>query len=495
MPGEKTSIKSPKEEFPFHPRIINPVKIKNAVIFSADEHIRQTQSILEKEMPWISVEILSDPISVDNYKSEGATIFILDDVAMNLVHPEPVKQRNKDSVFALLSANEFIHCSPPSAAQDKFPYTRKADLVFAYNKTDCAPERIIQSIVRSAEDLINITSYATVRRFIFLLMDDEPRWTSQFLPILYGIIGQRAAVMIARTYEESLKFVFGVEEESEIDANQYRSHGHGDDVVCLITDIFFPMGDNLKSDSGKNLIRLVQKYYPRIRIIIASKTKEAEAYKKTAFILPKGDPDSLNTLQSYIQDHTGIGDFLIRNKNGDMLFRIKNIQQMIEVLNQAEKNTPEAQRLRKILEIYGENDYFSTWLYMHSFRELGDVLRPMRAEGRKMVTVLKEHMNNEILKMETTPLIIDNKKAYNLKDLLELLKISDPSKIQSLSDNDIFSSWLDRKGYSELAEELRPVHGTGKRLADTLTSIVKKWTIIYSQGSQKPFRSGLKILE
>ncbi|MFC2164207.1 hypothetical protein ACFLT2_04320 [Acidobacteriota bacterium] len=486
MPTNETSLKSNKREFPFHPRIINPVKIKNAVIFSADEQIRQTKTLLEKEMPWIAVEILSDPISVNNYESKGATIFILDDVAMNLILSEPIKQRNPDSVFALLSANEFIHCSPPSVAQEKYPYTQKADLVFAYNKTDCAPEKIIQSIVRSAEDLLNITKYAKVRRFIFLIMDDEPRWISQFLPILYGIIGQRAAVMIARTYEESVKFIFGVEQESDIDDSHYRSSGHGDDVVCLITDIFFPMGDDLKSNAGKNLIRLVQKFYLRIRIIVASKTKEAEAYRETAFILPKGDPDSLNTLRSYIQDHTGIGDFLIRNREGDVLYRIKNIQEMIEVLNEAEKNTPEALNLRKILEIYGENDYFSTWLYMHSFRELGDVLRPIRAEGHTLVNLLKEHMQDELSRMEFTPLIIDGKKAFNLGDLFELLKISDPSKIQALSNNDIFSSWLDRKGYSQLADEFRPIHGTGKSLADTLTAIIEKWSTIVKKKPTLP---------
>ena len=70
MPAKTASSKEKKKEFAFHPRIINPVKIKNAVIFSADEHIRQTKSILEKEMPWIDVEILSDPISLNNYKTE-----------------------------------------------------------------------------------------------------------------------------------------------------------------------------------------------------------------------------------------------------------------------------------------------------------------------------------------------------------------------------------------------------------------------------------------
>ena len=90
-------------------------------------------------------------------------------------------------------------------------------------------------------------------------------------------------------------------------------------------------------------------------------------------------------------------------------------------------------------------------------------------------------MKNEILRMESTPLIIGEKKAYSLRDLLELLKVSDPSKLQSLSDNDIFSSWLDRKGYSELAEELRPIHGSGKPLIDMLASVIAKWESLYNR--------------
>jgi hypothetical protein len=469
-----------KKEFPFIPRIINPVKIKDVIIFSADEQIRQSKNVLEKDMPWVTVKILSDPISVSSYRSDRAMVLILDDVALNLVDTTAVKQKNKDAVVALLSATELIQCAPRSVAEEKLPFTAKADLVFAFNKTDCAPRKIIQSVVRSAEDLLNISEYSNVRRYIFLIVDDEPRWFSQFYPILYGIIGQRADVMIVRTYEEALNFLFGVEKESDIDDDQYIHSGHGDDVVCLITDIFFPKENDLESDAGKDLINLIQNYYPRIPIIIASKTKEAEAFKDSAFILPKGDPGSLITLRKYIKDHTGMGEFLIQNEAGNVLHRIKNIQEMIKILEKAGKNTAQATKLRERLEDYGRRDCISTWLYMHSFRELGDILRPMRVEGKRMISVLKKHLKNEVLRMASTPLYIDKKKASNLSDLLHLLKVSDPSKIQSLSDNDVFSSWLDRKGYTELAEELRPIHGTGQTLIKSLTSIIEKWIHTYA---------------
>jgi hypothetical protein len=487
MNKKEASPSAQKKEYSFTPRIINPVKIQNVLIFSADEQIRQTRDILEKNMPWIAVDVVIDPQSLENIRSEGALVLILDDVALNLANTEQIRQKNKDIIIVLLSANELIHCSPPSVTQQKYPYTKKANFVFAYNKTDCAPHKIIQSVVRAAEDQLNVHFYSKVRRFIFLIVDDEPRWFSQFLPVLYSIIGQRADVIFTRTYEETVQFLFGVEKESDINVNrkQYLSSGHGDDVICLITDIFFPKGDNLESNAGKDLVMLAQKYYPRIPIIIASQTKEAETFRNTAFILPKGDPESLDTLKAYIRDHTGIGDFLIRDKSGEVLYRIKNIQEMIEILDEAGKNTQKAHILREILETYGEKDSFSTWLYMHSYRDLGDVIRPLHHYGRELISVLKNHLEREIFCVSNMPIVIDKKKVFTLGELLDRLTEADPAQIQILSDNDIFSSWLDRKGYSELAEELRPIHGSGEHLIQSLHKIVEKWKHIYSESAKQ----------
>ena len=187
------------------------------------------------------------------------------------------------------------------------------------------PENIITAVVRCAEDKLNIEKYSKERRFIFLIVDDEPRWFSQFLPVLYNIIGQRADVMVTRTYEQALKFLFDVNHSTEINED-YRSQGKGDDVVCLITDIFFPKNNNLESDAGRELVHLVNKFYPRIPIIIASKARQADDLRRIAYIMPKGDPGSLETLSDYIHDFTGMGDFIIRGKSGKEHYRIKHIQ-------------------------------------------------------------------------------------------------------------------------------------------------------------------------
>jgi hypothetical protein len=474
------------KEFSFIPRIINPVKIEKAVFFCAETRIRESSQILNENMPWLKTEILGSPQSVSDCASDQTTVFLFDDTALPLIDAEKIRKNNPDSVVVLLSANYFIQRSPPQPAKEKYPYTAKADLVFAYSTTVLVPPLIITSVVRAAEDLINIRRSSKIRRFIFLVVDDEPRWLSQFLPTLYGIIGQRADVMITRTYEETLSFLFGTEEESQIDGREFRSHGHGDDVVCLIADIFFPKGSHFNSDAGRDIVRLISRYYPRIPIIIASKAKEAEDFKRIAFLLPKGDPGSLQKLKDYIRDHSGMGDFLIYDENGQELDRIKNIRDLYRILLAAEKNTKRGQALRKIMESYGQKDKFSTWLYMHSYRELGDILRPKRSQGRRLIALLKRYLKKEILQLDATPLAIDNLKAFSLDDLLSVLRTIPPDILQPFSDNDIISSWLDRKGYSELAEELRPIHGSGAKLSKTLILIIEKWQKTYARRDRSP---------
>jgi len=469
------------DQYAFYPRIINPVKFSRAIIFSAEEEVRKSKKVLVESMPWTEVEIFGDPFSVSQYKSDKASIIILDDSGLIVVDADKIRQNNKDIVLVLLSSNDFIGRSPPSITHEKYPYTSKADLVFAIDREEFIPSHILPSTVRCAEDLLNIKNYSRVRRYIFLIVDDEPRWFSQFLPVLYNIIGQRADVMVARTLEEALQFLFGVEQESEIDNDRYLSMGHGDDVVCLIADIFFPKGNDLNSDAGKDLIRLTKKFYPRIPVIIASKAKEAFELKDKAFILPKGDPGSLQTLQDYIQDFTGLGDFVLQDRKGKELSRLKDIYQMNELLTEAKKQTTEAQKLREILEMYAEKDAFSTWLYMHGFRELGDEIRPKHGRGTDLLRQLIEPIEREISRIQSTPLVVGEERVFNLGDLLDALREVEPEMIQHLSDNDVFSTWLDRKGYPELAEEIRPIHGSGAKLKEALTQSVSKWIALYQQ--------------
>jgi hypothetical protein len=83
--------------------------------------------------------------------------------------------------------------------------------------------------------------------------------------------------------------------------------------------------------------------------------------------------------------------------------------------------------------------------------------------------------------MEQTPLLLQDRKIFSLDDLRAAIQSLDPETIQPYSDNDIISCWLDRQGYPELAEELRPIHGTGVGLSRTLTQTIEKWIGFYKE--------------
>jgi len=466
-------------EYKFVPRIINPIKMKRAFFFAADGQVRDSKKVLDEKMPWLKTEILPHPQSVYAAASGEPSVFLFDDTGLAILDADTLRAQRTDSILILLSFQPYIHYAPPQAARKKYPYVAGADLVYAVNRDTLPPEDIILPAIRTAEDLLNINKHSSLKRFIFHIVDDEPRWFSQFLPVLYAIIGQRADIMITRTYEESLDFLFGVKEESEIDAGSRPLPSHGDDVVCLITDIFFPKGNELQAAAGLDLIRLVNKHFPRIPVIIASKSKEADELQGLGFVLPKGDPGSLEKLKEHILDVTGIGDFLLSDDNGLELRRAKNIREMCAIVLEAEKETEEAGELRRILENYGDKDKFSTWLYMHSYRELGDKLRPRRSRGRELITLLKRSLQVEIARLERTPLSLEGHKIRRLSDLLTALRSLPPETIQPYSDNDILSSWLDRRGYSELAEELRPIHGSGPGFIQTVVEIIEKWDFAY----------------
>ena len=464
----------------FKPRVIHPVKVTDVVVFSAEEAIRSTVDSLRAAMPWANVRLLFDPVSVADFTAGGASVVLFDDTALNLTDTARLRRHNKNVVVLLLSSNEIVSCSPPSLARLRFPYTSKADLVLAVDRADLAPSKVAVAGVRLAQDRLNIKAHSALRRFIFLLVDDEPRWFSQFLPVLYEIIGQRADVMITRTYEETMRFVFGVEDEAEINAKTFRLRGRGEDVVCLITDVFFPRGDQPAGDAGRHLVELVNAYYPRYPVIVASKAKEAEELRGVAFVLPKGDPGSLEHLRDHILDFTGMGDFLVCDEAGRELYRAKNIYDLYALMLEAEKDTPEAAGLRDILETYGQKDKFSTWLYMHSYRELAGRLRPLRGKGMDLVKMLRRNLERELERMKHTPLVVSDARMSDLRGLATFLRSADPARIQPLSDDDVFSSWLDIQGFTELAEELRPIHGDVTNIKDTLAARVEKWIPVYS---------------
>jgi hypothetical protein len=252
-------------------------------------------------------------------------------------------------------------------------------------------------------------------------------------------------------------------------------------VVCLVTDIYFPKSDVVTSDAGRDLVGLVKRHHPRIPVIIASKTEEASALERSGLVLPKGDPGFLNLLRDYIRDRTGMADFVIYDETGEEWYRLKDLRDIEQLLARAGRHDSEAERLRRVLTAYGEQDRFSSWFYMHGLRRLADRLRPERLAGEQLVAVLKQQLARERGRMRRMPLVLDGNRILDLPALLAAVRAARHEEIQAAADRDDISCWLDQQGYCELAEELRPVHGRGAEFRRAIAGVVEKWITIYDR--------------
>jgi hypothetical protein len=469
---------SPRGDLRFVPRVVRPIQIEDAILLAGAEGVRAARETLETGMPWVRARLSSNPLEVSRMRIERPTALVVDDTALNLVDVAALRTGGAPLVVVLLSAHPLVQSAPPEVARQACPFTEKADLVFAVDDREGRPGRIIVAAVRAAEDYLNIAGRSRARRFIFLVVDDEPRWFSQFLPVLYEIIGQRAAVKLARTYEEASAFLFGDDGRAE-HANRSAARGRGDDVVCLITDIFFPKGGVISSDAGRDLIMRVKRRYARIPVIIASKAEEARALGDSGLLLPKGDPGFLSLLRQYIRDRTGMADFVVYDEAGREWHRVKDVRGMQRMLSVAGRQGPSAERLRAVLTAYGEQDLFSTWFYMHGYRRLADRLRPERLTGRRLIAVLKRGLDREVALMRHTPFVLDGTGVMDLPALLAVVRTAPADRLQTAADHDAISSWLDQQGYCELAEELRPLHARGMETRHLVVAALEKWIAIY----------------
>lgn len=103
----------PKKSVTYAPRVINPIKIEQVLIFSAAEELQKAAKTLKRDMPRVTPRVLTSPKEAMQIPARQASVLICDDTALNLLDAAAIKKRNPDLVIALLSSVEVVSCSPP----------------------------------------------------------------------------------------------------------------------------------------------------------------------------------------------------------------------------------------------------------------------------------------------------------------------------------------------------------------------------------------------
>jgi CheY-like chemotaxis protein len=209
-----------------------------------------------------------------------------------------------------------------------------------------------------------------------ILVEDEPRFYSVYLPHFYteitsqtgrlmaeGInlshrllrIRARPKILLAQTYEEAWELY-----------ERYSPR-----ILGIITDVSFPRNGELDHEAGIELAKRVREHDEDLPILVQSMEQEhaEEALEVGAKFMSKKSPHLLEDLREYILENFGFGDFIFRKSDGSAIVRAADVRAMLRCLAEVPDES---------LVYHASRNDFSSWLKARTEFELASMLRPRK---------------------------------------------------------------------------------------------------------------------
>ena len=276
--------------------------------------------------------------------------------------------------------------------------------------------RIIIGIIKHLEDRMNVDHDALlVGVQCIILIEDNVRFYSSFLPILYTEILKQSQRLISEGINLSHKYLrmrarpkillCTTYEEAWAYFEKYEEY-----VLGIISDIDFMHNGVQDPQAGIEFARNVRLRRRDIPILLQSNAPENEQKVKelsASFVL-KDSPTLLQQLRQFTNDHFGFGDFIFRLENGEEVGRARDLGSLEKQLR-----TVPAESIR----YHASQNHFSNWLKARTEFWLAHKLRPRKVTDYPSVEALREDLVSSLRsyrKMQQRGLITDfNKDSFD----------------------------------------------------------------------------------
>ncbi|MEJ2538675.1 MAG: PEP/pyruvate-binding domain-containing protein [Gemmatimonadota bacterium] len=251
--------------------------------------------------------------------------------------------------------------------------------------------RILLAIVKAVEDRLNVERDTRIGVPAFLLVEDNIRFYSSFLPVIYAEVTNlveamqaeagnrlqrlmrnraRPKILLATTYERAMR-----------DFETYQ-----DSIMGVFSDMEFKREGVLSRSAGLNLAKSIRRLQPDVPIVLQSTNpaNEQEATSLDAGFLLKGSPDLLHQLRQALSGDLFFGDFVFRRHTGEELVRAEDLKSLVRILETVEADS---------ISFHAARNDFSRWLRARAEFGLASELRPRRLEDFESV----EHLRQELV--------------------------------------------------------------------------------------------------
>ncbi len=255
--------------------------------------------------------------------------------------------------------------------------------------------RILLGIISHLEDRWNVQhDTREVGVSSIILIEDNPRYYSAFLPLLYAELMKQTKQVIAEGTNLSNKLMRMRARPKILLCTDYeeawRSYqSYRGTVLGIIADVDFPRDGKLEPEAGLDFARAVREQDPELPIMLQTLDPQAArgAADLDAEVVLKNSPFLLHELSRFVTERFGFGDFVFRSGAAGEVGRASNLRTLLQLLGTVPDES---------IAWHAERNHFSTWLRARTEFQLAQKLRARRSGEFGSVAEIRELLLDSI---------------------------------------------------------------------------------------------------
>ena len=236
--------------------------------------------------------------------------------------------------------------------------------------------RIFSAIINIIEDARNFEHDSKVGVQAVLLVEDNIKFYSSYLPVIYTELLKQTQIVMAEELNPAKKMLRLRARPKVLFCSTYEEAWgiytkYGNNLLGVISDIEYPKDGACHPEAGLELTRRIKAETPDMPVLLQSSNSKFAQNAGTlgASFMSKAAADLSKQLRGFILRYFGFGDFIFSDRNGVELARAADLNTMLKLL----KVVP----IDSVLYHAGRN-HFSKWLFARTEFEMAFHIRPKK---------------------------------------------------------------------------------------------------------------------
>lgn len=327
-----------------------------------------------------------------------------------------LKARHYDMIIIMVGVDKEVPMILCKKIKDKYPYiptflllNNHGDVSFVKRQKSLGipfdnyfvwtgESKVFFAMVKLLEDKVNVendTKKGLTR--VILIVEDSAEYYSSYLPMLYTLVMEQTRNLIEDVSTDELYKVLKLRARPKILlASDYEDsitiyNKYKDSLLCVISDMRFPMGGVLHDTAGYELIRHIKNDLPNLPAVLQSSDPGNARYAHSlkANFINKNSESLLQDLKSFINYYLGFGHFVYRDTKGRQIAVAKSMKEFEAYLQTVPEDS---------LVYHSMKNHFSLWLMARGEVKIAKMINPIGVSDFKSLKELREFLIDIIRK-------------------------------------------------------------------------------------------------